>query len=322
MNGAKLVLGNILTDPDYKYQEILLGYETDLICLKGIQADKVHMKKVLNTRKINTYLENLIEKKWDETTKSNPNAWDAPRARFEGSYFDNDAETLHILWSDERYKTHAIIRNVRLPQPLPKPYQANLFTINGIPLTRDKKIPIVTRNPKHTDQGKIRHIAPAGFIDVKDVDNVLKAENVSEATIRKLSDEFGLQNSYAESPHVATGRELKEELEYNLDPEDMKMLGIVYNSFKNFDYTASVLIPLKTESEKIKLKGEEHENLEWLGTSFEELKSFLFELSIAPDTNSGHLRGDIALTIGYLYGEKAYKETLEEVTNKLIKYAK
>lgn len=329
MSNAKIILGHFLTNPNYKYQEHLLGYETDLICLKGISADKVHMEKIPNTRQTNHYLEQLIDQQWEETIKKNPKAFDCPRARFEGSLFDNDTGVLHIKWSDERYKTHAILRDVRLPQSLPKPYQANLYTINGIPFTEDNKIPIVTRNPKHTDQGKIRHIIPSGFVDIKEIDSILRAENVSETVMRKLFDELNLPNSYAESPHTATSRELKEELKYckksrNLPiqvfkPEDMRILGIVYNSFKNFDYTVSALIPLKTNSKKIILKGKEHKRLEWIKTDFEELKSFLLEISAEPDTTSGHLRGDIALTIGHLYGEEAYKEALDHVTNSLIK---
>jgi len=328
MDNTKLVLGNLLTVPDYKHQESLLGYETDLIYLEGIKADNVYMEKVPNTRKKDISLEASIYEKWDEITRKNPNAFDGPRARFEGSVFNKDTGMLHIRWSDERYKTHAILRDVRLPQPLPRQYQANLYTINGIPLTKDNKIPIVTRNPKHTDQGKIRHIAPAGFVDVKQLDCILEAENVSEAVIRNLLKELNLPDSYAESPHTATGRELREELKYKdsknfptsvFNPKDMKVLGIVYNSYKNFDYTTSVLIPLKTTSEKISLKGNEHEQIEWIGTDLKDLRHFLFELSSEPEMNSGHLRGDIALTIGHLYGEKAYTETLEYVTDGLIK---
>jgi len=330
MYADRLKRGVVLVVPVYRHQENMLGFETDLITLDGIPASNVYMEKVPNTRKTDEYVEVLIERRWAEISK-NPNAKDNPRARFEGSFYDNDTGMLHIRWSDDRYKNHATLRETRLP----KPYQAALFTINGIPHTKDEKIPIVVRNPKTTDQGRIRHIAPAGFIDVEEVDEKLRAENVSDATVRKLFDELGYSaSSYSESPHHATGRELFEELQYGekeyekgeptfppevFNPKDMRVLGIVYNSLKNFDYTASVLIPLSADSNRVHLKGGEHEEIEWVGTNYEGLRELLLDLSISPETNSGHLRGNVALTIGHLHGETAYTEALEYVTLEIAK---
>jgi len=297
-------IGSLLSVPNHRYLENLLGFETDLITLDGLPAENVYMEKTSNTRKTNEYIENLIKERSAEITK-NPKAKYNPRARFEGSFYDNNISRLDILWSDERYMNHAALSVFFMEPKLPRHYKANLFTISGIPLTTDKKIPIVIRNPKATDHGRIRHIAPAGFVDVKP--------------------------EGAETPHEATEREFREELRYKdaemfpqeiFNPSDMRVLGIVYNSLKNFDYTASVLIPLNAESNDIYLKGEEHEEIEWVGTDYEGLKELLLDLSMTPDTNSGHLRGAVALTIGHIYGEDAYEETLDRLVLDIFKSLK
>jgi len=215
---------------------------------------------------------------------------------------------------------HATLRETVLP----KSYQANLFTINGIPFPRDEKIPILWRDPKTTDQGRIRHIAPAGFIDVYSIKDKLVPESVEKATIRNLLRELSFPGSnYMENLFDTTGRELGGELYFPKGafiPETMKVLGIVYNHKKNFDYMASVLIPLDCESTEIKVKGNEHEDhIDWVNSNLESLKSTLFELAFAPETNSGHLRGDVALLIGHLYGMKEYKKTLEECVLEISK---
>jgi ADP-ribose pyrophosphatase YjhB (NUDIX family) len=327
VGSQRLDLGEVLSTPSYRYQERLLGYETDLVCIGGIPANRVNMVKVSNTRKTDKYIDKMIEEGWTEEKRRYPNAEDKPRARYEEGFFDIDKGRLHIMWSDDRYKNHAALRHTILP----KPYQANLFTINGVPLTENHKIPIAVRNPEATDQGRIRHIVPAGFVDVREIDKELRSEDVSEATIRKLFDELDYSPSLPESPYAAAGRELFEELRYGgveegfppgvFNPEDMRILGIVYNHSKNFDYTATVLIPLKAKPEDIKLEGKEHEALEWVDTEdIFTLKGVLFRLAVAPETNSGHLRGDVALTIGHVHGEKAYNSVLEEVTLKLAGY--
>lgn len=328
MGSQRLNLGEVLSTPGYRYQERLLGYETDLVCIEGIPANMVNMVKVPNTRKVDKYVDKIIEEGWTEEKLRHPNAEDNPRARYEGRIFDNNTGMLRILWSDDSYKNHAVLRHTILP----KSYQANLFTINGVPLTANHKIPIAVRNPEATDQGRKKHTVPGGFVDVRQIDKELRSEDVSEATIRKLFDELGYSPSLPESPHIATKRELFEELRYRnieegfppevFNPEDMRILGIVYNHFNNFDYTATVLIPLNAKPEDIKLEGEEHDEIGWVDTDIFSLKNVLFELAVAPETNSGHLRGDVALAIGHLHGEKAYNSVLEEVTLRLAKYRK
>jgi len=324
MHSRRLKVGSIFQQPMYRYDENLLGFETDLIFFEGIPASNVVYHKVPNTRRETPYIRRLIESRWQEIVKRNPWAYDSPRARYEGATFDNDTRTLQIFWSEERYSTHAVMRETIFPRS----YQANLFTINGILLTRDGYIPIAVRNPRRTDQGRILHITPAGFIDLKKVGTRFVPERVDEATLRKLLDELNFIGVHImESPYDATLREMKEELkrkkpegEIPFDPNKMSIIAIIYNSRKNFDYTAAVLIPVNLSHEEITLRGEEHEELKWVRTSLDSLKTTLFELAIAPETNSGHLRGDIACLIGYLYGVEEYKKTLEEIVMEINFY--
>jgi hypothetical protein len=48
-----------------------------------------------------------------------------------------------------------------------------------------------------------------------------------------------------------------------------------------------------------------------------DLKEELIELSRDQNTSSGHLRGDIALTIAHLYGYSEYARTLEAVSRQI-----
>jgi hypothetical protein len=312
-NTQRTTLGECLQIPFYRRNEQILGYETDMIFSAGLFAQNVQYIKVQSTRKTTPYINQFIMTRWNEVKSKNPQAFDAPRARFEGSFYDESTKLLKILWSDAIYSMHAALRDTILP----KPYQANLFTINGIPFPKDEKIPIFWRNPKKTDQGRIKHISPAGFIDVHNIKDKLVPETVEEATIRNLLRELSFPGSnYMETPFDTTDRELGEELsvpEGVFKAEDMKILGIVYNFRRNFDYTSSVLIPLDCESTEIKVKGDEHEEgIDWVNANLETLKSTLFELAMAPETNSGHLRGDVALMICHLFGKEKYEEVLEE----------
>lgn len=313
MFNSKIMQGERLQTPDYRLNEHILGFETEMIFFEGLPAKDIRYIPVPNTRKTIPYTSQLIKNRWEEIKDKNPNAFDAPRARYEGSYYDQDTKVLHVLWSEDRYSTHAAIRETILP----KAYQANLFTINGIPITADEKIPIAVRNPKTTDQGRIKHITPAGFIDLRKLGGELKPESVEEAVTRKLLDELQLPSNYSmETPYGTTEKELHQELtfpETAFNPDRMRILGIVYNYRKNFDYEAAVLIPLDATSSEITLRGKEHDELEWINTSLDSLKSTLYELAIAPETNSGHLRGDIALSIGHRYGQGAYLKALDDI---------
>lgn len=316
----RTTLGENLQTPFYRHNERVLGYETDMIFPMGIPAQNIQYIKVPSTRKTTPYINQVIKNRWNEITTKYPQAFDAPRARFEGSIYDQSTNLLKILWSDATYSMHAALRETILP----KSYQANLFTINGIPFPKDEKIPILWRNPKKTDQGRIRHIAPAGFIDVYDIRDKLIPETVEKATIRYLLKELTFPGSnYMKGVFDTTERELHEELvtpKHAFNLENMRILGIVYNYSKNFDYTASVLLPLNCESTEIKVKGDEHEGgIDWINTNLESLKSILFELALAPETNSGHLRGDVALMISHLHGQEKYEEVLEECVLEISK---
>ena len=317
LHNARFTTGEMAQTPNHRHSEHLLGFETDIIFFDGLPAQNVSYVPTQTTRKTTPYTNLFIKNHWGEITKKNPQVFDAPKVRFEGSMYNQDENTLFILWSEDRYSTHAAMRDTILP----KAYQANLFTINGIPLTSDNKIPIVVRNPKKTDQGRIKHITPAGFVNLKKLGGS-QPESVEDTISRKLLDELQLPILYAmENPYKATERELHEELKHATDfsanvfkPERMRILGIVYNYKKNFDYTATVLIPLDATSSEISLKGEEHEDeIDWTSTTLDSLRTTLYELAIAPETNSGHLRGDIALLTGHLYGKKAYLQTLDDI---------
>jgi hypothetical protein len=327
LTGEKSTLSPLAKGPAFAYNERLLGFETEYRFFEGgLPASAITFSKTKNTRKTEPYINQFIQAEWNKVVEkakaTGGKAFDAPRARYEGSMFDHQNQHLTVLWSEDRYSTHGAIRGTILPRE----YQANLFTINGIPLPKDGVVPILLRNPNATDQGRIEHIAPAGFINLKGSKGPIVPEGIDEAVTRLLFNELHIPDGpyYLESPHEATKRELNEEIEYPVAayvPEDMSVIGIAYNYRKNFDYEAAVVIPLNCDSSEIKPKGKEHEKdaLRWVSTSRESLKNTLFELSFAPDNNSGHLRADVALLIGHLYGAREYENALNEVVLELAK---
>lgn len=218
------------------------------------------------------------------------------------------------MWSEDKYSTHAAIRNADVG----KAYQANLWTINAILLPEDRQLPIGLRNAQETDQGSIKHLTPVGFVDMKPsklydakgnvTDEKMDAESVGDAVARRLYAEWD----------VPAGA---------FDPKKMELLGIVYNSHKNFDYDAAVLVPLDCDSNQLRSKQLRSENpkgkydtIEKVNMNEPSLRSLLFEFARAPDKTSGHMRGDMALLIGRLYGGMPkYQEVLEDTLMELAK---
>jgi hypothetical protein len=126
----------------------------------------------------------------------------------------------------------------------------------------------------------------------------------------------------SETPYAATERELHGELavpKESLITDKMKLIGIVFNYSRNYDTTISVIVPAKCNSSKMTLKGEGHEIVRFLKASLADLKEELIRLSRDQNNSSGHLRGDIALTIAHLYGYSEYIRTLEAVSRQISK---
>lgn len=184
-----------------------------------------------------------------------------------------------------------------------------MLSINGIVITKDNLIPIGLRRGE-TNQGRIWHIVPAGYIDVRPV--------VCKTT--KVGAEHPSQGWCSETPYAATERELHEELavpKESLITDKMKLIGIVFNYRKNYDATISVIVPAECDSSEMTLRGEEHEIMRFLKASLGDLKEELIKLSRDQNTSSGHLRGDIALTIAHLYGFSEYARALEVVSRQI-----
>jgi len=166
------------------------------------------------------------------------------------------------------------------------------------------------RKTETTNQGRIWHVIPAGYIDVN--------STFDEPT--KTSGQGFPECWYSETPHAATERELHEELrvpEGVFDARKMRLVGIVYNYREGFDTTASIIGPIECNSAEIGLRGDEHERIRFVKASLRNLKEELIQLAKEPNINSGHLRGDIALTIAYLYGSSEYIKTLKSVSNEV-----
>lgn len=281
-----------------KHLEHAVGFETEILLPEGLPAEKVTMIQTKNTRKTDTNLERKIGNSWQQNKQLN--MFDGNRARYEGVCFDGIKRDLKIFYSHEKYRTYFYTADADLPRP----YQAELLSINGVVITRDSSIPLGLRT-RETNQNGIWHVVPAGYIDIESP-NCAAEEDIS-----------ALKNVWrSETPYAATERELHEELSIPrecVDVSRMRVVGILFNYNRNYDTTICVMVPVNCHSSEIALKGEEHESIRFLKTSLDDLKEELIQLSKDPSTSSGHLRGDIALTIAHLYGYPEFVKTLENI---------
>ena len=348
----RLIQSTNLREPSYAEMERALGYQSEQLYLPdGVPPDKVQMIKVPNTRKSTPGIDAWIRDEWhrkveDAAQKYNkndvkidvkykdgrPNAicevmddgrqvvrmFDGRRARFEGAEHDTESGNVRILWSEDNYSTHDALRG----SGLPKPYQAQLYTINGAVICRYEGSPAVIigeRDPLRTDQGKIPLFVPAGFIDTKYIAGEQYAQNIGEATINRLLAELDIPGTHStNSPFDQVKHEGLEELNAGrFDPTKMIMLSNIYNSYANHDTTAIVRVPIDSDFSDIKLRGQEHLRMFPVPLKYETLVNFLYELSKNLNNNSGHLRGGIASLIGHEYGFDVYKQALEDVVIKM-----
>jgi hypothetical protein len=289
---------------DQKELEGFLGFGTEFFFLGGLPKERIRMEYRKNSRVTSTAIEEKIGRHWRDNRP--PGAFDGDRARFEGAHYDKGLGELTIFFSHEKYRTYSFLEGFNLPRT----YQARLFSVNGVVITKDNKIPIGLRKAESTNQGRMWHIVPAGFVDMSLPDQGQMSE-----------EKENLQKWHCELPHVAALRELSEELSMpseQIDTSKMSLVGIVYNSMRNFDCAATIIIPSGCDSSEIDLRGEEHENLRFIDTTYDGLRQELLKMSRYPNTGSGHLRGDIALVIGHLYGHSKYIATLESILTDVI----
>lgn len=294
-----------------------LGFKFDALIPEGLARDNVQLVKTSNSRRTRESpdMEARILDYFVKT--AGENSFNAPRARYEGVSVVGD--TLLIMYSEDWYATHFFTRNTVLPRER----KGDPLSINGLLLTRDNKLPYGLRNPQTTDQGRTYHIVPAGFTDIQPI-----TEGPVETAVRKALDEIGFRGTYiTEDPHRAAEREFGEEIllqgrSRGIDTDSMRVIAVIYNSRKNFDTTMAITIPVSVYSSKIALNGAEHTQLEFADIARVDLTDKLFELSLAPDTNSGHFRGDIAALIAHRFGIDAMTESLHEVHTMLALYNK
>lgn len=282
-----------------KHLEMALGFEFELFLPAGISATDTQMIVVPNSRPKIYPLEKRIRSFWARNKK--PHQFDGNIPRFEEAIYDG--KILRIFVSPEKYKSHFFLRTTALP----KEYQVQAYSINGILKTKDRKIVTGIRNPKATDQDRIEHIVPAGFINMNELPHI--------AAIRRLKEELFLPSEprefLSESPFSSAKRELKEELK-NASANNLKILGIIYNSRKNFDTTTAMFMQTPIPSSEIRIRGKEHEELCFTKTTRKSLSKKFLSLCQNPDLNSGHLRGCIAALFAHKYGFSAYNSLIEK----------
>lgn len=279
----------LITSTYSKHPEKALGFEYEMLLSAGVSESDIQMNVLPNSRIKIPSIERNIKNYWESNKK--PGQFDGDLLRFEGARLYRDGK-LVIDVSDMKYSEHNFLNKSGLPKEL----QGNPWSMGGIVLTGDNKIVTGLRNPKVVDQGRIEHIVPAGFAEYK------------ESTLRGKSPENPIQNAL---------RELNEEL-LGVKPRKMEVLAITYNSYKNFDTTASVLIPTDVHSSEIELAEDEHEEIIFTDATQKSLEDKFRELCENPDNNSGHLRGHIGALYARKYEVPAYNTMIEKTINDII----
>ena len=331
----------IPTLDDWVFYQETLGFQIPVLSPNGIPMDKIYSQKVPNSRSTSPEIEKSIRLNWQKHIgnrvkdlqhlnarvgdyngwsaafiegKDEPLEFNGDRLRVEG--FNLVGGGLEIYLSDDSFAAHAYLRGKNLD----KKFQANLYTINGLVVTSDNYL--ITGMRGITTAQPNRTVIPAGFVDAKRLPlstDLEVAKNLKDGALVHLLRELEFRGKlFPENMGHAATREFGEELkmkywaESRLSPDEvikrgliktekMKLLGMVYNSFKNKDYDCCIIMPVEARSGQIELPEEsgEHFAIDFIPINQERLLQELIETSKIKDRTSGHLRGDIALLIAH-----------------------
>ena len=343
---------------DWQEDQKLLGFELEALTFgfvhpgsqyKGFEADHIYSVLTANSRLSEDWIEDGIKNKWREGIQNNQknfgdraeirieDGWETlyvdgerrffngQRPRFESISRTRNGEGIIFQLSADTYAAHDFLKTTILP----KQYQARLHTMNGIVLTSDGYTISGIRSGL-VDQSGEEHILPAGFINPIPLPKTDEAaDNPIKTALERFYKEFTINAPYAsELPTTAAQRVIGRELAVNGDYkiENMltaspRLIGIVDNSYRNKDITASIILETNAPSSAFSPgPARESYDLIFTPTDHDSLTRKIATLATSPEKSSGHLRGDLALLIGYLYGADGFREGMSQAAKYVARF--
>ncbi|MFP4112672.1 MAG: hypothetical protein ACLFPQ_05110 [Candidatus Woesearchaeota archaeon] len=242
------------------------GKETTFIWEGNIPLDEVELVSGLSTFSVPCELDKKIKSEWQKIEDKNPDAWDAPKWRFE--YADKNPFGLKVYVSPSiSYSQHNVMRHV---EDQPMQFYPNPMTINTVQKTPDGYILMGVKG-KGSDQKGLGLIG-AGFVE------------------RELRDGESLP---PEPLGYLVQRECMQEAIYDKKKDfymlDARALGIIFGS--NHDTTLGVYLPIRAEKDEVSVNGNEHDDILYLPSDEKSINEVLNNGGYKGIDASDHLLG-------------------------------
>ena len=270
-------------------------YDFREVITDPLRWEEVSLTLTDSTFKIGDDLKVKIEEAWKKTLEKNPNAFDAPKLRFEGIEW-KDGILMVYLSSGITYSQHNVIRNEKglplMSYPIP-------MTINDLQETLDGFLLFGARNPEVSDQSGGAVIG-AGFHDPLKGKKEFFPGGIFETALKEAKEETEYQRGgriEIKEEELKNGKKVKREVIvdsnhviYPIRQDLMRAITLVRGS--NTDITMGFYVPLTVRSEEVVLnsKNFEYDDIFRIRNDTRNLERAL---------NTGNLEG-VATNAGYI----------------------
>lgn len=237
-------------------------YDFRNILRKPLDPDRVELHLTDSTFQMTPELQSEVDKAWEETLKKNPDAFDAPKLRFEGLEMKGGNLIVHV--SDKiSYSKHNVIRNKK---GLPLTAYPTPVTINALQETVDGYLLFGQRDPKGSDQSDCA-VVGAGFHDVPKMKGEVSYEGDLFATaLKEAREETEYMNLFDTAIRTAvreTGYGASDvPVKFPIDKPNARVITFVRGS--NTDVTMGYHFPLTVLAEQVDLNRDNREFKEML----------------------------------------------------------
>lgn len=281
-------------------------YDFRNVITRPLNPLKIELYLTGSTFSMTPELQSEVDKAWEETLKKNPNAFDAPKLRFEGLEVEKGNLIIHV--SDKiRYSQHNVIRN---KEGLPLTAYPTPMTINALQETVDGYLLFGQRDPKGSDQGNYA-IVGSGFHDVPKIKgDAFYAGDLLATALKEV---------FEETEYMKDNKSVK----FPVDKPNIKVITFVRGP--NTDVTMGYHFPLTVLAEQIDLNRGNKEFLQMIKirNSSSNLEHILGTGSLlGADSNKGTVDGNLVLAdhaIGLLEAYSNMRETSNRLGFELLK---
>ena len=298
--GVNKMVGNILTLENAtrsRYGKNLWGFPD--VINHPLRWEEVHLTLTDSSLNIPEELKQKIDENWRKEKEKKPNAFDAPKLRFEGIEWNNVVLMVYLS-TGITYFQHNVLRN----ESLPLTHYPTPMTINDLQETLDGYLLFGARNPKISDQSGGAVIG-AGFHDpIKGKKGLEFPGGIFETTLKEAFEETEYMNG--DKPII-----------HPIRHELMRVITLVRGS--NTDITMGFYVPLNASSNQVALNrgNREYDEIFKIRNSTSNLERLLSSGNLeGMETNGGFVGYSVPLAdhpIGVVEAFLRLKEKLPRV---------